>query len=954
MNGDVSIQLLGPVRVEVGGVPLAVDTRKAIALLAFLAMRRRPESRESLAALLWPDAEGPDARAALRRTLSVLNAGLGVGVLAIDRASVALREGATELDVRRFRAALGRARDHGHDADSACDACLTALEEAIELDRGEFMSGFALRDSETFDEWQVAEAESHRRDLAGALERLARTLAAGGVTERALAIGRRWLEVDLLHEPAHRLLMQLLAEAGEPAAAIGQYRDCVRILDRDLGVVPLSETTELYEAIRAGRFPLGGPPDPTRPAALQPAITPLALPLVGRDREMESLRHAVRSTGPDGRLIVVEGEAGIGKTRLAAELGALVRESGGTVLEARAYDGEATLALAPISELLQIGLDRPGAAARLQGVRPDLRAEAGRLVPASELTSPARWRDPAGDPFGGARLVEGLGEVLTALVSGPVPGAIIVDDLNRADDSSLAVTAWLARRLRGRPIIVLVAWRSEDIEDDVRRRLTAVAEGDGLVVQVSPGRLDRAAVGALAAASLGAGAAVVAGTLFEESEGLPLYVAEALASPNPIGGPMPGGVAALLRSRIASVSDLARQLLSAAAVIGRTFEFETVRMASGRGEEEAIAGLEELVRSGLIVEVGPVGGGDVRHDFSHGRLRDVAYDSIGLARRRLLHRRVADALRAGGVEGADPARWSLIAFHEGIAGRSAEAAVAHRLAGEHARAVFANREAREHLEAALALGDANVVELHESLAEVLTLLGDYAEAIAHFEVATALAGPARRPWIDHHLGLVHARRGEWGRAAGYLDGALGAVPEAEAATRSALLVDRSAIAHRAGDPEESGHLAREALQLAVQVQDRAGMARAEDLLGILARGAGDLAAAREHLERSRVAAAVSADPGPQIAALNSLALVHADLGERDRATELTREALALCERQGDRHRQAALENNLADLLQAAGRQDEAMEHLKRAVTIFAEIGGRPDELRPEIWQLIEW
>ena len=132
------------------------------------------------------------------------------------------------------------------------------------------------------------------------------------------------------------------------------------------------------------------------------------------------------------------------------------------------------------------------------------------------------------------------------------------------------------------------------------------------------------------------------------------------------------------------------------------------------------------------------------------------------------------------------------------------------------------------------------------------------------------------------------------------------------------------------------------------------MARAEDLLGILARGQGDLAAARAHLERSCDAAAGDPDPGPRIAALNSLALVHADLGERDRAVELTREALILCERQGDRHHQAALENNLADFLRAEGRQDDAMEHLKRAVAIFAEIGGQPDELRPEIWQLIEW
>jgi tetratricopeptide (TPR) repeat protein len=136
--------------------------------------------------------------------------------------------------------------------------------------------------------------------------------------------------------------------------------------------------------------------------------------------------------------------------------------------------------------------------------------------------------------------------------------------------------------------------------------------------------------------------------------------------------------------------------------------------------------------------------------------------------------------------------------------------------------------------------------------------------------------------------------------------------------------------------------------------DPAGIARAEDILGILARSTGDLAEARSHLERGLEAAAVVDDPSLRIAVLNTLALVCADAGAHDRAIELTREALALCERQGDRHRQAALENNLADLLHATGREDLAMEHLKAAVAIFADVGGQPGELEPEIWKLAEW
>ena len=146
------------------------------------------------------------------------------------------------------------------------------------------------------------------------------------------------------------------------------------------------------------------------------------------------------------------------------------------------------------------------------------------------------------------------------------------------------------------------------------------------------------------------------------------------------------------------------------------------------------------------------------------------------------------------------------------------------------------------------------------------------------------------------------------------------------------------------------------------------VARARDLLGIVARSLGDLDAAHGHLEAAIAAAdladALAAggpageerqiDPGVRIAALNTLALVCADEGDRARAIELTREALRHCERQGDLHRQAALENNLADLLHAAGEPSEAMDHLKRAVTLFAEIGGRSGELQPEVWKLTQW
>ena len=137
---------------------------------------------------------------------------------------------------------------------------------------------------------------------------------------------------------------------------------------------------------------------------------------------------------------------------------------------------------------------------------------------------------------------------------------------------------------------------------------------------------------------------------------------------------------------------------------------------------------------------------------------------------------------------------------------------------------------------------------------------------------------------------------------------------------------------------------------------------------MVSRSRGDLASARDHLGRAIAAAdlaessasndltgpRVRIDASVRIAAMNTLALVCADAGDRARAIELTQDALGLCERQGDLHHQAALENNLADLFHADGQADEAMIHLKRAVALFADIGGRPGDLRPEVWTMVEW
>jgi tetratricopeptide (TPR) repeat protein len=411
-------------------------------------------------------------------------------------------------------------------------------------------------------------------------------------------------------------------------------------------------------------------------------------------------------------------------------------------------------------------------------------------------------------------------------------------------------------------------------------------------------------------------------------------------------------------------------------VIGSSFDVDTVREASGRSDDEAIGAIDELVRRGLIHEVdGPA----TSYDFSHEQVRLLVYEQTGLARRRLLHRRVAQAL-IGRVRGeATASQASSISHHFQLAGRDAEAAEWFARAGGRAAALYANREAVAHYQAALALGHPGAARLQLALGDLHTLLGSYGEALEAYEAAAAHCGPEDFAVVEHKLGSLHHRRGDWEAAEAHLEAALAALPTDGGATggaptrgpdrggpaaggqgpgdllaeRARLVADRSLIAHRRGREDQAEELAAQALGLAEAAGEEAALAQCHNLVGMLATSAGDHARALEHLEQSLAHAGKLADPGARVAALNNLALVHRATGHLDLALELTGAALDLCAAQGDRHRQAALHNNLADLLHAEGRRDEAMTHLKQAVAIFAEVG-EPDRLQPAIWKLVEW
>jgi tetratricopeptide (TPR) repeat protein len=414
---------------------------------------------------------------------------------------------------------------------------------------------------------------------------------------------------------------------------------------------------------------------------------------------------------------------------------------------------------------------------------------------------------------------------------------------------------------------------------------------------------------------------------------------------------------ALIRERIGSIDGAAKQLLTAAAIIGRSFDLATVRRASGRSDDETVEGLDQLVRRGLVREIAAERW-EIRYDFSHGAFREAAYEATSLARRRLLHRRVADAVRDATARSPADAleHLALIAAHERAAGNDAAASLAFAEAGHLARKLAAPRDAVAHFETALAMGHPDAVAIQLALGEVSVLLGDYRRAFEAFETAAALAAPADVAAVELQLGRAHALHGDLDAATSHLDAALERAETAGAPDdlQARILLERGFVAFRLGRMNDAGAFASDALGRAERTDDLAARAAAERLVGVIATAVGDLPRARETLRRSLELSGGVADPEAGIAARNALALAEAAAGNRPDAVALLEAALDISQRAGSRHLEAAIENNLADVLHAAGDAEASMAHLKRAVALFADVGGTPGLLDPDVWRLAVW
>jgi DNA-binding SARP family transcriptional activator/pimeloyl-ACP methyl ester carboxylesterase len=729
----VSLKLFGGFHArQEPGLPLTVPTRKAQALLAYLALRPDPPPhRDSLAALLWPDRTDVQARASLRHAVYELRRALAgnPGILRTEGDTVSVDVDLIDLDVALFTRLLA--------ADTP-----EALAQAAALYRGDLLAGLGVAE-EPWEAWLRDERQRLREQAGDGLARLLAHQRKAEHFEAAIRTAGRLVALDPLQEPVHRTLMRLHAQLGQRGAALRQYQHCVSALRSELGLEPEAETRQLYQEILQQRTVASGAA-PGRPARVPkvPETRPAETPLIGRDAEAAQLREALdRAAGERGGVLAILGEAGVGKSRLVEELIAHVGQRDARVLIGRAYESDQILLFGPVVDALRtarIGED-PDV---LDALGSAWRAELARLLP--EVAPPGASQQPARVDY--RRLFEMIAQLIAHLAARDTL-LLVLEDLHWADELTVRLLAFLARRASGDRVLLLATAREEELPDAPMLRHTLEDLGRaGLLTSIGLGPLSRrdtlALVGHLTPPAATARGERLGERVWEVSEGNPLVAVEMVREVQeraPAEGPaLPRRAREVIGRRLERLGSGARSLLTVAALIGREFDFALLRQAGELGDEAAAQGVEELVRRRVLTAVGE------RLGFTHERLRAAAHAEVPAWRRPNLHRRIAEA-----IEALHAARlsdfWEALAEHWERGEAWAHAARYHLMVAERARRCYAYATAeissRQAAEAAARSADTSAerVQALELLGDVASLRGDLDHANASYETALSVA-----------------------------------------------------------------------------------------------------------------------------------------------------------------------------------------------------------------------
>jgi len=583
----LDVELAGGLQLRVDGARIASPaSRRARAVLTFLALNPGPQPRARVAARFWPDVLDESARASLRVALTELRQALGpaAGYLVATRDTISLEGPDLRVDVREFQQALAEG-----DAARALEAC----------------GGPILEDFQV--EWAIEARDEHVQQLAGALEQAAATTTDPA---EAVRLTRAEVALDPLAEAPNRRLIERLAATGDRAAALSAGRQFVERLRTQLGIAPSRETRALIDELRRQQ------PEPVPP--------PVGLTrshetvFVGRRAELARLRACWGSVQMhrDRRIALVAGEPGAGKTRLAYQFASAAVQDGATVLMGRCSEQP----LAPFEPY----------------------AEAFSPAGLARALEPGSGVDDGGARH---RLFDAVDSVLTDLAASR-PLLLVIDDVHWADRGSLLLTSFVLRSGRPGPILIVGTYR--DTELGRLSPLTAALSDlkrHGALDRIDLRGLPLGDVAELARSMLGSDE--LAPSVHARTAGNAFFVEEVLrelVEPGP--HVVPESVRHAVGVRLSRMGEDANEMIAAAAILGLEHDARALQTTAGLEPEVAVAALDEILRARLLRPATI----PQRFEFAHALVREAVLDECNVLRRARLHRRAADALAELGEE----------------------------------------------------------------------------------------------------------------------------------------------------------------------------------------------------------------------------------------------------------------------------------------------------------------
>ena len=827
----LEIHLLGQFSVRIDGCDLpstSIEGRKARSLLKLLALQRNHQLvRDRATDILWP-ALAPDSAAAqlykaihhIRKAFSDVVGGESAGRLVEMSNEMVRLDGPVETDVQRFEEAGRKSLETRQ---------LHDLEYAASLYTGDLLP------MDLYSEWSALTREHLRQLYLDVLLALGGCYQSTGRLAHAAETYRLALQKDPLLETTHRSLMRVFALQGQTKRAVRQYERCRKILREELDAEPEPATEQLHEAILNKRI--------SGPASESESVLPLSLPiLVNRVEECRFFEAALDGLAAgQGGGVVIEGAAGVGKSRLAHELVARGRRRGFCVLFGRAREFEGSVAYGPILEIFDAAVrERPG----LDALIPH---EIARAMP-------GRTGRPEPVPNTDRKAAQGylFAQVHDFLrhASASLPMVLVIEDLHAADEGTLELLHYLWRRASDMPVFIAATIRSDLAErTDRLRALSASIGRESHLTLLNLRPLNKAEHLMLLEQISGRSdiPSEFVDSVYRLSEGNPFLTVElyhyhagdgaieALSvdavSVSPTAQPrVPPSLIETVAHRLKNLSPGARHLLYLMAVLGREIDLGVLKTAWMGGQTASPAGddpvlfdlLEELQSASLIEEHG------LTFSFRHAIVRAAVNESISQARRIALHKVAARSLLEMYPDD-DSSPVEKIAFHFARAGDARQAAHYLTQAGERAEAVYAHEDALRCYEDAievLAHEDDSVIRrtrsrLYRRIGDVYRASGRLEQSYSAYERALELATSlhlSRSVRADLHMmiALVAIFRTEMARSEMHLAAAEDLV-ESDAEGRARVFILKALHLWHLNRLEDAYQTAKEALALAESI-----------------------------------------------------------------------------------------------------------------------------------------